>query len=331
MITILKPGLLTTIQDSGRYGYQRYGVVASGVMDPFAHRVANILVGNEENSPVLEMTIVGPVLKFEQDTLISICGGDLAPTVNGRPIENWKPVLIKSGSVLRFGNCKSGCRAYLAAAGGFKIPEVMESKSTYLRAGIGGYQGRALKMGDRLFTEAFGELSSRIMLALHESGSMDGVVRANWRINWESFYQRTSCIRVIKGRHFHLFTTKSQESFYQERFIVTTYSDRMGYRLRGPNLELKNQVEMISEAVCFGTIQVPADGNPILLLADRQTTGGYPKIGEVASVDLSALAQVKPGDSLRFREISCKDAQLLLIEREKKIKLLTKGIFLKFS
>ncbi|WP_077213562.1 biotin-dependent carboxyltransferase family protein [Bacillus dakarensis] len=331
MITILKPGLLTTVQDSGRYGYQKYGVVAGGVMDQFAHVIANILVGNEKNSPVLEITMVGPVIKFDQDTVIAICGADLSPAVNGKKIGNWRPVLIKKGSELIFGNCQTGCRAYLAAAGGFKIPEVMDSKSTYLRAGIGGFQGRALKKGDKLFLEASSELSNHLMQSFLKKGSSDGFVMTHWRIYWETFYQKSSCIRVMKGRQYHLFKRRSQEYFFRDLFTVTTASDRMGYRLQGPILELNGQKEMISEAVSFGTIQVPADGNPILLLADRQTTGGYPKIGEVASVDLPTLAQVRPGDSLSFKEITCEDAQLLLIEREKRIELLRKEILLKFS
>lgn len=152
MIKVLKPGLLSSIQDLGRTGYQKFGVIASGAMDPFSHRMANLLSGNEENDSALEITMMGPTLTFEEDTLISICGGDLSPSINGQPIRTWRSIFVKKGSELKFGACKKGCRAYLAVSGGFSVLEVMNSRSTYLRAGIGGFKGRALKAGDVLET-----------------------------------------------------------------------------------------------------------------------------------------------------------------------------------
>ena len=183
MISIMKPGLLTSIQDLGRYTYQKYGVIASGVMDQLAHRIANLLVGNEENQPTMEITLLGPVLKFEKDSLISICGGDLSPSINGEPIRLWRTIFIKKGSLLKFGPCQMGCRAYLAVAGGFAVPEVMGSKSTYLRAGIGGYKGRALKTGDVLECHLPGPLSQRSYFLCNQSENLailgNGLVRCD--------------------------------------------------------------------------------------------------------------------------------------------------------
>lgn len=332
MITIVKPGLLTSIQDLGRYGYQKYGIIASGAMDPLAHRIANLLVGNEDYLPTLEITLLGPTIQFHKDTLIAICGGDLSPTINGKPIRSWCTVFVKQDSELKFGRCNTGCRAYLAVAGGFSIPTIMESKSTYLRAGIGGYNGRALMSGDQLSSGNPSELSIKMSKYLKRKESSE-FVEKQWSVSSEfiPIHQKDSSIRVMKGRHFHLFTKESQEMLFNVTFDVTTQSDRMGYRLQGPTLSLENAEEMISEAVNFGTIQVPPDGNPIILLADRQTTGGYPKIGQVATVDLSFIAQAKPGDHLQFSEVSHEESQLLFLARERKVQHLKQGINLKFK
>ncbi|MDM5225503.1 biotin-dependent carboxyltransferase family protein [Cytobacillus sp. NJ13] len=331
MIKVVKPGLLSSIQDLGRTGYQKFGVIASGAMDPFSHRMANLLAGNEENDPVLEITMMGPILTFEDDILISICGGDLSPSINGKPVRTWRSVFVKKGSELKFGGCHKGCRAYLAAAGGFAVPEVMNSKSTYLRAGIGGYKGRALKSGDLLETGK-PSLQSLKMTEYLTKQSLDRTFAENdWGIASDLIPDTAANpeIRITRGRQFDLFSNESKVQLLNHAFEVTAQSDRMGYRLKGPALALSEHAEQISEAVNFGSIQVPPDGNPIVLLADRQTTGGYPKIGQVAAVDLPLLAQAKPGDTLSFAEISNKQAQQLLINREMKLKELKQGIFLK--
>lgn len=330
MIRILKPGLLTSVQDLGRYAYQKYGVIASGAMDPFAHRVANLLVGNDENTPTLEMTMMGPVIRFEEEALLAICGGDLSPEINGTPVGSWRTILVKKGSELKFGPCRTGTRAYLAVAGGFSVPTVMGSKSTYLRAQVGGFKGRALKEGDCLPFGAKSELSVKMetyFRAICENDFSD----AGWFVASKIIpsYEKKSPVRIMKGRQFDLFTKDSQEKLLKEAFQVTTQSDRMGYRLEGPSLSLQRQKEMVSEAVLFGTIQVPSDGNAIILLADRQTTGGYPKIGQVATVDLPLVAQAKPGDKLTFSLISLDEAQQLILERERDIQQLKQGISLK--
>lgn len=332
MITIYKPGLLTTIQDIGRFGFQKYGVIASGAMDTLAHRIANLLVGNEETAPTIEMTLLGPTIQFNEPSLISICGGNLSPKIDNKPVHLWKPVFVQKGSMLTFGSGKNGCRAYLAIAGGFSVPTVMNSKSTYLRANIGGYHGRALQAGDQIIAASPTALSMKMLNRFKEMAGNHAFKEMDWSVSAEliSFYHLNSPIRMMKGRQFSLFTQESQANIFHRAFSVSTESDRMGYRLQGPSLALKQPQEMLSEAVSFGTVQVPSDGNPIVLLADRQTTGGYPKIGQIASADLPLLAQAKPGDQIRFAEISLEEAQQLYLEREIKIQHLKKGIQLKF-
>lgn len=328
MITITKPGLLSTIQDLGRFGYQKYGVITSGAMDSLSHRIANILVGNAENKPTIEMTFLGPIIQFQQDALIAICGGDLSPTIQNRPVRMWRPVLIRKGAQLKFAQAHTGCRAYLAVAGGFSIPSIMNSTSTYIRANVGGFHGRALKAGDQLSFAEIPALSSKLMKKLLNRDPDLPFVEMDWSVSTDLIpkFKKESVIHVINGRHSHLFTKESQEWLWTKPFQITLQSDRMGYRLNGPRLHLEKPMEILSEAVTFGTIQVPADGNPIILMADRQTTGGYPKIGEIASIDLSFLAQAKPLDTIFFTNISLEEAQLLLIERERKIKQLKHGI-----
>ncbi|WP_315903173.1 biotin-dependent carboxyltransferase family protein [Clostridium sp. CX1] len=330
-IRVISPGLLTTVQDLGRYGYQKYGVIVSGAMDSYSLRAANILVGNKEDEGALEITLMGPSLSIEKGTLFSITGGDLSPTINGEPVPMWRPVYLKENSVLKFGACKSGCRAYLAVAGGFNLPEVMGSKSTYQRAEIGGYKGRMLKKDDLLQFGYPSEEASDIIKKLIEKSSSNSFAAANWYLEGELIKKNFDYItvRVMQGREFDKFTLDSKNKFFNSEFSITAQSDRMGYRLSGTTLNLEKPLEMISEAVSLGTIQVPPDGNPIILLADRQTTGGYPKIGQVASVDISRIAQLKPGDKIMFKEISLGEAEELYIEREKYITSLKIGINLR--
>ena len=332
-ITVLRPGLLTTIQDAGRYGYQKYGVIASGAMDLYGLRLANILVGNPETEAVLEITLAGPALQFNDDRLIAITGGDLSPEVNGFAVPLWRPVYLKKGSVLRFGACKSGCRAYLAVAGGYHIDNVMGSKSTYLRAGIGGFNGRALQASDHLALNPPGEQSDRFIQHLGRRPGGAAFTAAEWYAS-HSYIREVlpaATVRVVRGEQFELFDAGSVEQFLQGVFQVSTQSDRMGYRLNGPSMRLKEAAEMISEAVSLGTIQVPPDGNPIILLADRQTAGGYPKIAQVVSGDVDKLAQVKPGGKIRFKEITLEEAERLYMEKELMIGNLHTAVRLKLS
>ncbi|WP_285842880.1 biotin-dependent carboxyltransferase family protein [Metabacillus litoralis] len=332
-ITTLRSGLLTTIQDLGRYGYQKYGVIVSGAMDSYSLRIANLLVGNSEGEAALEITLMGPTLLFEKDMLIAITGGDLSPTIEGASVPLWRPVFVKKGSKLQFGLQKSGCRAYLAVAGGFAVNEIMKSKSTYLRAEIGGYQGRAIQEGDILEVNSMSEGAFSQIEKLKNKQNKRPFQPANWSVRWNEFLPliKNPNIRVLQGAQYEKFTSHSKEQFFTQSFRVSPQSDRMGYRLSGPAIELEEKLEMLSEAVAHGTIQIPPDGNPIILLADRQTTGGYPKIGQVATVDLPVIAQVMPGQSISFTEITLEDAERLYLEKEKNLRQLAVSITYKLK
>lgn len=333
MITIQKPGLLTTVQDSGRYGFQKEGVIVSGAMDMEAHRIANRLVGNSIHTPSIEMTLMGPVVEFEADALISICGGQLSPLIDGDPVPMWRPLFIKKGSELRFGRPKEGFRAYLAIAGGIEVPNVMGSASTYLRAGIGGHHGRALQNGDKLhFLEPDGPARALRDKLKAKSGKAHSQ-STKWGVSAKFMTNPHSGanIRIIEGREFDSFSNESQHALLSDSFTIDSNSDRMGYRLQGPELKKTNNKDMISEAVSFGTIQSPQEGELIVLLADRQTTGGYPRVAQVASVDLPKIAQLKPGDQLNFDMITHKQAQILYLQREKTLNQLERGIHSKYS
>ncbi|MBD7939286.1 biotin-dependent carboxyltransferase family protein [Cytobacillus sp. Sa5YUA1] len=328
MIEIKKPGLLTTVQDLGRTGFQKYGVIASGVMDQDAHKIANMLVGNNEEQPTLEMTLIGPRIVFHEDCLISLCGGDIGPQINGQKVRLWRPIWVKAKSELTFGSYKEGCRTYLAIAGGFDVEVVMDSYATYLRAHIGGHKGRALQKGDQLSLKEKSRLSGKIMDSLKQPDKP--FVEAQWSIPIQTRRPSNQRIRVIEGKQFSLFNKDSKIALFSHPYKVASQSDRMGYRLSGSALALSEEKEMISEAVTMGTIQVPPDGQPIILMADRQTTGGYPKIGQVASIDLHVLAQTKPGEEVYFEKISFAAAQRLYIQKEQRLYEYKKSIQIKY-
>lgn len=327
-ITVLKSGLLTSIQDLGRNQYQKYGIIVSGAMDTFSLRLSNILVGNDEGEAVIEITLLGPSLIIDKGMLISITGANLSPTIDGMEVPMNRPIYLHKKSVLKFGSCKFGCRSYLAVAGGYKIEEVMKSKSTYIRAGIGGFKGRALKKEDSIEINPQSNLSKKIINSLCKKDVDSLFTYPNWYIERE-IYNLDDFVRVIHERQFSEFNSESQNNFFNSKFSISTQSDRMGYRLTGEELKLKEHLEMISEPVSFGTIQVPPDGKPIVLLADRQTTGGYPKIAKIVDVDICKVVQKKPGEFLRFKEVSLKEAEELYIERERYINNLKTAINLK--
>jgi antagonist of KipI len=333
-VRVLRPGLLTTVQDLGRPGYQRFGVVVGGAMDRLSLRVANLLVGNDEGAAALEITLLGPTLAFDEDAILALCGGEWSPRLDGCPLPMWRPICIQRGSVLTFGSPHSGCRAYLAIAGGFDVPQVMGSRSTYLRAGIGGYQGRALATDDILNVtspkrergpDALSQGQPRSSLALWSSEGNDTFYPV-WSAGIRPRYSEHATIRVVRGREFDWFTAASREQCFSQEYTVTPQSDRMGYRLQGTPLQLVSPREMISEAVCCGTIQVPADGQPILLMADCATTGGYPRVAHVIAADLPLAAQLKPGDKMRFQEVSLAEARQLHLKQEANLAKLRVGL-----
>ena len=327
-VRVAKPGALSTLQDLGRFGYQRLGVVVGGAMDAWSHRAANLLVGNRESEATLEITLIGPSLTFAETSLIAVCGADLSPRIGERPLPLRRPVLLKAGSQLDFGRRQSGCRAYLAVRGGYHVAPVMDSKSTYLRASFGGFHGRALRKDDEIPTGADDAESYYPELGrmLREGG--DPFCAPTWAFgpSFTIAAETSQAIRVVAGQQWGALTDSAKAQVVSADFRITPNSDRMGYRLAGPKLELREPIEMISEGVTFGTIQLPPDGNPIVLMADRQTTGGYPKIANVASVDLPLLAQMMPDQRVRFEMISLDEAQHLYLAREQDMGLATRAI-----
>jgi antagonist of KipI len=319
-IAVLRPGLHSTLQDTGRHGYQHFGVPVSGAMDLFSHRVANIIVGNESDCATLEITLQGPRLAFSEDTLVSICGADLSPTMDGEPVPEGKAVRIRAGSVLDVGTCRAGCRGYLAVSGGFEVPPVLGSRSTYEPARFGGLGGRALARADTLRT---GPHRPGLYPGLADElrRSRKAFAFPKWSVNQhiEKLGRVPQVVRIVPGRHWEQFTAESRERLITSVFRIAPESNRMGFRLQGPDIVLEKPLELLSEAVSFGTIQVPPGGQPIVLMADRQTTGGYPRIAEVASVDLHLVAQLRPGDGMRFELVSLAQAQALHLCREQEM------------
>jgi antagonist of KipI len=296
-LEVLEGGMLTTVQDLGRYGYERYGVPVAGAMDPFALQVANVLVGNSLGEAVLEMTIVGPTLRATESCLIAVTGADLSFRVNGRPLPSWMAVFVRRGWIIEFGSRKTGCRAYLAVAGGIDMPVVMGSKSTYLRGGFGGVEGRALREGDII---PIGQPASHVPSLAGRDLPTDLIPE----------YSDEPEVHVILGPQDNYFTEEGIATFLSGEYKVSRTSDRMGYRLQGPEIAHKERADIISDGIVLGSVQVPADRQPIVMMADHQTTGGYPKIATVVSADIPLLAQCMPGGStVTFKATAIEEAQ----------------------
>jgi antagonist of KipI len=330
---VVSGGLQTTVQDLGRAHTQRHAVPVGGAMDAMALRLANLVVGNEENAAGLEATLIGPAIEFGAPTLIAIGGADLTATVDSAPIGRWRPVLAPAGSTLRFGRPENGCRAYVALAGGVDVPRVFGSRATYLRGAFGGMDGRALRDGDALRLGETSALSRRIAASLRTDSGGGRLALAPWYagITVRPPYSAEPIVRLVPGAHTDALDTESRTALFGDRFRVSASSDRMGYRLEGAQLRLRERVEMLSEGVTFGTVQLPPGGAPIVLMADGQTTGGYPRIGEVASVDLPLMAQLKPGDRVQFAPVSLDEAQRLYLERENELAQMKVGLAFRFS
>ena len=325
-LKVQRAGILSSLQDLGRYGFQRFGVPVGGVMDEYSHRLANLLVGNSEHEATLEITLAGPRLEFLDDTLIGVCGGDFAPTIDGESLPAARPLLLQRGCIVDFGVCRLGCRAYLAVAGGFDVPLVMGSKTTYLRGGFGGFEGRALRRGDLLSVGQSGNDSYPGLRSQLGAGAKFAYPR--WSVNANSAFLAHDHHRIhfVPGRHWELLSEDSRQQFLSAEFRIASDSDRMGYRLEGPLLSLETPAGVLSEAVTFGSVQVPPDGRPIVLMANRQTTGGYPRIGEVSAVDLPLLAQLPPGDTVRFESIALEDSQRLYVQRDRDLGIMREAL-----
>ncbi|WP_456326836.1 5-oxoprolinase subunit C family protein [Palaeococcus sp. (in: euryarchaeotes)] len=309
MIELLKVPSLTTIQDLGRFGYQKLGIPVSGVMDDYSARLANYLVGNDDNAPLIEFVLQGPTMKFYSSTVFAVAG-EADVYLNGVKIEPWRSYWAKRGDVLEVGVLKRGVYGYIAFAGGIKCEKILGSCATYLRAKLGG----ALKAGDKL------KLGYAILTKKEGKALPD---------EFKPEYPNESEIRVILGPQLEHFTKEGIETFLSSPYEVTPNSDRMGYRLEGSKIEHSEKgADIITDAIPLGAIQVPANGKPIIMLADRQTTGGYAKIAVVAKVDVPKVAQTRAGGKLRFKAISVEESQELLRKREtllRNIKALLEG------
>ena len=304
---IIEAGLLTTVQDRGRYGHQRSGVPVSGAMDQLSLRAANIMVGNDEGAACLEMTVVGPRIRFLVDTWIAVTGGDLSPVLDGEPMPQWRTVEVHRNGILSFHGARDGTRAYVAIAGGIDVKPVMGSRSTYLKGGIGGLDGRAVRPGDVL---SVAELDPDTELVLR--GIPEGVAAPSFGHDHE--------IRVVLGPQHSAFTADGIATFLGSTYQVSLSSDRMGYRLEGPAIKHESGSDIVSDGSPLGAVQVPGDGHPIILLADRGTTGGYTKIATVISTDVNTLGQAMLGDTVTFKSVTVEDAHNILREEEDTLK-----------
>lgn len=295
---IIFAGPLSTVQDKGRFGYQKSGIGTSGVMDHEAYETANYLVGNEHGEAVIEATLFGLTIQFDEDCICAVTGADMGIKLDEVPVEMYQPFRIMAGQTLSMGMAVNGCRSYIAFMGGIDVPVIMNSRSTNLKCHFGGYEGRALKNGDEL------KIGKNVV-------SDEAVAKILTRKAKKVHYDTDVKLRVVEGPQEDYFTEKGKKTFYGNSYEISVDSDRMGFRLDGPEIENVNGVDIVSDGIALGAIQVPSGGKPIILLADRQTTGGYAKIGTVCRADLSKLVQLKPKDKVRFVKISVEEAQKL--------------------
>lgn len=307
ILNILRSGPLTTLQDQGRIGYGQYGIPPAGVMDPWAFQIGNLLVGNPRNTPSLEMTIQGIKAEFLAKSMIAITGGIGSNTLNGKRIENWRSIPVEPGDILDIGVITKGFRSYLSIAGGFDIELTLGSASTYLPAHMGGLSGRPLVREDVLY----GKRSNPVINFHTGYSQIRGLIP-----ELIPDYPETWTLRVIDGLHKQLFSQETLDLFFSSSYKIIPQSNRMGYRLQGYPISLTQGANLVSDTVVFGAIQVPPDGQPIILAADHQTTGGYPVIGVIASVDFSKLAQMRHGQKVRFSPIVLEEAQILRLKQE---------------
>jgi len=301
LIEVTNPGLFTTVQDKGRFGYQAFGLPVAGAMDDYAFRIANMLVKNPPGAAVLEMTLFGGVFTFTSDCFAAICGADMQAELNGQPFSSWTASFVQAGSTLAFKNVLSGCRTYLAVSGGIDTPPVLGSRSTFTRGVLGGYEGRTLKAGDKLPT-----------------GNPDKLPAGPIALPAEFIpeYKPEISLRVMLGPQDDLFTPEGIETLFSSEYTLTPESDRMGCRLEtGVQIKHLDKPDIVSDALCLGAVQVPGHGMPIIMMADRQTTGGYTKIATVIGSDIWKMAQATPGTKIRFIKTPDNEAQAAFHDR----------------
>jgi len=310
-LLVVKEGLLTTVQDLGRFGYRPFGVNPSGVMDRTAARLLNVLSGNEENAAVLEMHFPPGEFIFENDIDFAIGGADLSAELSSETVTQWAYTHAQKGDILRFARKQMGHRAYLAVSGGFQVAEWLASSSTSLVTATGGFCGRRLVKGDR------------IPINPAAAGSLNSSRIGNSLV---PLYSDSPTLRVTRGPEFDMLTGVSEHQLFTKQFAISPQSDRMGFRLNGPRLYRLSDVEILSSGTTFGTIQLLPDGQMIVLMADHQTTGGYPRIATIASVDLPLIAQLGPGNKVSFDVIETEQAERLVVDLEKSIAFLRTGL-----
>lgn len=335
-LTVRKPGLHTTVQDAGRLGWRAYGVSVGGAMDSYALRMANILVGNDEDDAGLEFTLTGATFTVERDVLIALSGAPIEASVDSEALPMNKPIAIRGGTTLSLGRIAVGCRTYMAVAGGIDAPLVLGSRSSDPRARIGGSSGNGspLSINDSLACGSPSALSLVLADELHRRRRQE---RRSWAtVSWQAAginlgRREPVVLRVLLGAEWERFDDEARSRFLGSTYQVGASSDRMGLRLSGPSVTIRHKTELISHGVCPGTIQVPPDGQPIVLAAGCQPTGGYPKAAHVIAADDSLLAQLTPGDLVRFETIDERHALLARQERERDIALLKAGIFARIN
>jgi len=302
VVHVIKPGMLTTIQDAGRWGFQSRGVPVAGPMDPVSYRFVNALVGNDRDAAALEITLLGPELEFDDERLVAVAGAEFELSLDGRPTPCNAPFIVSTGSLLRFGARGRGARAYLAVSGGIAVPPALGSRSTHLVSAMGGVGGRALVAGDRL--------------PLGDPRRVTGMALAP-QTPTVALPDHHAKIRVLPGPQVDYFNANVLDVIQSAPYTIGHNSDRMGFRLEGPLLTHARRADFISDATPLGVLQVPASGQPILLMADRQTTGGYPKVATVIAADIAVAGQLGPADTISFAVCTPFEAMAALIAQER--------------
>lgn len=320
-ITILKPGMMSSLQDLGRWGFQQFGVPIGGAMDKVSAALANIICGNDENEAVVEMTLHGASFMFNEAAHCAIVGGGCQVFAGDDELPFNRLLWIPAFSIIRTTASIQGCRSYLAVSGGFNVKKVLGSASTYTPSGIGGLDGRNLATGDMLAFkhEQLRQAASTLKML------PGGIGISHWHTaDLVETTPNVAIVHAIKGPEFDLFNSSSQENIFTSEFTISSQSNRMGYRLEGKKFMLEHKTEMVSTAVTAGIVQVTHEGDPIILMADAQTTGGYPRIARICAADISLLAQCRPGAKIQFREIGEGESLMRynkMVEATKRVKV----------